>query len=110
MLAPIDQYGDFPLGNDWSVEGNSIISDENGPLYVRYVSSNITESSFDAIFAEAFSAALAMACCEELTNSQSKLAAVSNVYDFQINEAKKRGSIISPKPKLPVSSWISKRG
>ena len=109
MLAPSDQYGEFPEKHDWIVEGGEIISDESGPLLVRYVSSSITEALFDAIFAEAMAAALAMACCEELTNSQSKLDRVSQLYDFQINEAKKRGSILVQKNKIPASSWITAR-
>jgi hypothetical protein len=35
---------------------------------------------------------------------------VSQLYDFQINEAKKRGSILTQKARVPVSSWISSRG
>ena len=111
MLAPEDQdSNELQLKNDWIVEGGSILSDESSPLPIRYVSSNVLESQFDAIFAEALSAALALACCEELTNSQSKLDRVGTIYDFQINEAKKRGSILVQKARVPVSSWISARG
>lgn len=110
MLAPEDQDGDFPLKNDWIMEGGEIITDDSGPLLIRYVSSTVLESKFDAIFAEALSGALAMACCEELTNSQSKFDRMAQLYDFQINEAKKRGSILVQKARVPVSSWISARG
>lgn len=110
MLAPPDQYGSFPDSNDWTVEAGSIISDDAGPLKIRYVSSQVSESLFDAIFAEGLSAALAMATCEELTNSQSKLDHVSQLYDFQISLAKQRGSILIQKNRIPVASWISSRG
>ncbi len=110
MLAPEDQYGNFQLKNDWILEGGQIISDDPGPLLIRYVSNSVIESKFDAIFAEALSAALAIACCEELTNSQAKLDRVSQIYENQIQEAKQRGSILTQKPRLPVSSWISARG
>ncbi len=110
MLAPNDQYGDYPPQRDWIIEGGQIISDETGPLPLRYVSSDITEAQFDALFAEALSAALAGACGEELTNSQSKVDRAFQIYDMQINEAKKRGSILMQKQRAPVSSWISARG
>lgn len=110
MLAPEDQYGDFQLRNDWIMEGGRIISDEGGPLLIRYVSNSVIESQFDAIFAEAMSAALAIACCEELTNSQAKLDRVAQIYENQIQEAKQRGSILTQKPRLPIGSWISARG
>ena len=110
MLAPEDQYGELQQRNDWIIEGNSIISDENGPIYIRYVSRDITTNMFDAIFAEAFSAALAVSTCEDLTNSLAKLERVGAIYIDQIAIARKRGSILSQKPRLPVSSWISRRG
>lgn len=110
MLAPEDMYGTFPLKNDWILEGGQIISDDPGPLRIRYVSSATTENMFDALFAEAFSAALAISCCEELTNSQSKLDRVVQIYEEQMGLARKRGSILIQKPMAPVSSWISERG
>lgn len=110
MLAPEDQTSDLQLKNDWVVEGGSIITDDDGPLPIRYVCSSVLESQFDAIFAEALSAGLALACCEELTNSQSKLDRVGQIYDLQISEAKKRGSILVQKARVPVSPWLSMRG
>ncbi len=110
MLAPEDQYGDFPLKNDWIVEGTSIITDDSGPLYIRYVSSSITPDMFDAIFAEAYAAALAVATSEQLNQSNSKLQSAAAIYETQISLARRRGAILNPKQRLPVSPWISKRG
>lgn len=110
MLAPEDQDGQFPLNNGRIVEGGAIISDEDGPIKIRYVSANVSETLFDAIFAEMLSAALAIACGEELTNSQSKIQTAGAIYDEQVNLARKRGAILNPKPRVPVSSWISSRG
>jgi len=110
MLAPQDQYGEFNLANDWIIEGNNIVSDESGPIYIRYVSSDITENQYNPIFAEALSAALAIATGEELTNSAGKVQRAMFIYDNQISEARKNNSIISQKPRTPVSSWISARG
>ena len=111
MLAPIDNDGsDFQLKHDWVVENGAIITDDSAPLLIRYVSSNIQESSFDACFAEALSAALAINCCEELTNSQSKLDRVMALYEEQVGMARQRGAILIQKARVPVSPWISKRG
>lgn len=111
MLAPQDDgSNDYNVRRDWVLEAGHIISNESGPLLVRYVSSNVLESSFDAIFAEALSGALAIACCEELTNSQSKFDRVAAFYDEQIGLARQRGSILIQKGRVPVSPWISKRG
>ena len=111
MVAPDDDDGsDFMHRKDWVLEQGHIITDDSSPLYIRYVSNDIIESQFDAIFAEAMSAALAMACCEELTNSQSKFDRVAALYEMQINNAKQRGAILIRKARLPISPWISKRG
>ncbi len=109
MLAPPDQFDSFQLRNDWTIEGKQIISDDSGPILIRYVA-NIDESFFDAVFAEALSCALAISTCEELTNSNSKLANLISVYQEQISVAKRRGAILSQKPTLPLSPWISMRG
>lgn len=109
MLAPEDEFGDFPIKNDWIIEGNTIVTDDSAPLLIRYISSDVLESAFDAIFCEAFSAALAMACCEELTNSETKFNRVSGIYDFQIEKAKQRGSILIQKPRAPASPWLTAR-
>ena len=110
MLAPEDQLSDFPLANGWFIESGSIITNDASPLLIRYVSNSITESSFDALFAEAFAAALALATGEELTQSAGKIERAGAIYLEQIGLAKRRGSIINPKPRAPVSPWISMRG
>jgi hypothetical protein len=122
MLAPEYQLGsfsvtsgvnvadNFPLANDWIVEGEYILSDDDSPIDVRYVSNSVNESQFPMLFAEAFSAQLAVMTVEELTNSNTKLQNLIAIYDRQISMAKKRNFIMSPKPVAPVSPWISKRG
>jgi len=110
MLAPEDQDGDFPLRNDWQIEGGKILSNDSAPLDIRYVSNSVNESQFPSLFSEGFAAQLAVAVCEELTQSNTKLENAVAIYDSVINKAKKRNFIISPKSRAPVSPWISKRG
>lgn len=109
-LAPNETTYDNPNRRDWEIEGASIISDDDAPLPIRYVSSNITESSFSATFAEAFAAALALATCEEITNSNTKLQNISALYDAAVKRAKKRNDLQKAPVKSPTCSWISVRG
>ena len=109
MPAPDDQLSQFPDARSWIIEGDYILSNEDGPLKIRYVSSSVTESSFPALFAEALSAQLAVMTCEEITQSSSKLKNAITIYDRQINIAKKRNFIIIEKPRAPKSVWISAR-
>ena len=107
-LAPPDEDFNFNY-IDWQIEGTQIATDDSAPLYVRYVSSNITESMFDPCFAEALSAMLAMGTCEELTQSNTKLAAISKMYDDAIKSAKRNNAFENRPVNAPVDTWITKR-
>lgn len=109
FLAPNETTYCDPKRRDWQIEGLSIISVDKAPLEIRYVSSNIPESNFDVLFANALSAALAMTACEELTNSNTKLAAVAQRYDQLIKDAKKRNAIENAPVKAPTCSFITVR-
>lgn len=124
-LAPPDQYTTYSFGaipqrpntgsgyDDWSIENAdgvlSIASNMPAPLYIRYVSSNTPESMYDACFVEAFAASLAMATCEELTQSNTKLANFEKMYEAQMELAKKRGAFESKPTAPPVDTWILAR-
>lgn len=94
---------------DWEIEGLNVVSDDKAPLPFRYVSSSITESNFDALFAEVMSASLAMAACEELTNSNSKKADAQAVWSESIRQAKKINAIEKAPVKSPTCSFITVR-
>jgi hypothetical protein len=94
---------------DWQIEGNKIATNQVAPLNIRYVSSNVTESMFDPCFDEAFSAALAVMCCEELTQSNTKLQNISNIYDQAIEVAKKRNAFEGRPIQPPTDTFIIAR-
>lgn len=82
-------------------EGDKIVSNESGPLQLRYISdlsvlpAGITnmEELFDPLFANAVSMRLAAETCEELTGNNSKLDRVESAYTFFVNQARKVNSI-----------------
>lgn len=94
---------------DWQVEGQKIASNQVPPLNIRYVSSNVTESMFDPCFEEAFAAALAVMTCEELTQSNTKLAAISQIYDQAIEAAKKRNAFDGRPIQPPTDTYVIAR-
>lgn len=105
--------GSYPTYDDFQIENNNgtlaIVTDMAAPIYIRYISSQVTENLFDPCFAEAFSAALATDVCEELTQSNSKLANISQMYSDAIEKAKKRNSFESKPIAPPVERWITVR-
>lgn len=109
FLAPEETTRRNPRPRDWEIEGQAIISDDPSPINVRYVSTNITESMFDALFAEAFSASLAMAVCEELTNSNTKKTDARQYYGELISQARKRGAMENAPQRAPTCSFITVR-
>lgn len=117
-LAPLDPTfganGGGPISGppaitDWQIEGMQIASDDPAPINIRYITSSVTESMFDPNFSEAFAAKLATMCCEELTQSNSKLAAAGAVYDRAIERAKNRNSFENRPVQPQLDSWISAR-
>lgn len=109
FLAPEETTFIDPRRRDFNIEGTNIVSSMVSPLPIRYVSSNITESNFDPLFAEAFAVSLALATCEEITNSNTKKQMLAGDYDDMIKRAKKRNSIENAPVKSPTCSWITVR-
>lgn len=94
---------------DWEIEGNQIATNQQGPLNMRYISSDVTESMFDPCFAEAFAAALAGMTCEELTQSNTKLQNIAKIYDDAIELAKKTNAFEQRPKQPPTDSFIISR-
>lgn len=111
-LAPPDEDFNF-TSRDWQIENNGsgtvIATNDKGPLHVRFVSSAVTEAMFDVCFAEALAANLAYATCEELTQSNTKFAAISKVYDDAIEMARKRNAFEGRPQPAPIDEWLTKR-
>lgn len=107
-ISPVETSG-APAITDWQIEGNQIASNQTGPLQIRYVSADITESLFDVSFAEALSAALAGNTCEEITQSNTKIQVIGNIYADAIKQAKRRNAFENRPAMSPVDTWITSR-
>lgn len=107
LVHPDDTYNYNSI--DWQIEGLQIASDDAGPLNIRYVSSNITDNMMDSSFAEALSAMLALNTCEELTQSNTKLASIAKIYDDAIKSAKKNNAFENRPSKPSTDSWLTIR-
>ena len=127
MLAPPDQNPNYTFGaipvppvqpnsgmqyNDWQIEqmgndqGLAIATNDPSPLMFRYVSNDIAENSFDTCFAEAFAVRLAIEVCEELTQSNARLAALGTMYKEKMGTAKRRNAFEEQPVQPPVDSYI----
>jgi hypothetical protein len=111
--APDEVSFGLPDKHDYEIENFQdqlcIVSDEPAPLPIRYVSNSITEAAFSATFAEALAAALAMNCCEDITDSSTKRQNLERVYQASISRAKRRNDIQKAPRKSPQCSFLSVR-
>ena len=98
---------------DWLIEQHEsqrcVLTDDSAPLDVRYVADVTDPNLMDALFQESLAYAMAAAMCEELTQSNSKLEAVTGGYQFKVAEAK-RVNAIENVPTVPVEdTWVTVR-
>lgn len=91
-MAPLDPgYSD--ARDDFLFEGRDLLTDQSGPLYIRYVSDVQDAAQFDSMFADALSMRIAMELAEPLTQSATKQETCETAYSFFIAQARKVNAI-----------------
>jgi len=78
---------------DWKIEGQSILSDDGGPLEIIYLRDVTDPNVFDEAFIEAFACKLAMELAEKLTSSSEKRDRAQKEYQFALSEARRTNAI-----------------
>lgn len=107
ILPPYPE--DNSLSRDWIIEGRSILTDDSAPLNVRYVKDVTDPNTMDPLFREAFSAKLAEATCEEITQSNAKIDTAIKAYKTAIREAKRVNAIEQVPQESAEDTWITGR-
>ena len=98
---------------DWVIENigpeKAIITNDAGPLTIRYISRVSDTTLFDDNFTEMLACKMAMFMAEQITQSNSKIANISAQY----NEARKIARKMNAFEKIPFGgpedSWITAR-
>lgn len=113
---PSDWVRSLPLDPDYNsnqddrvIEGRNILTDESAPLDLRYVYDVTDANEMDALFREVLAAALAEAVCEEITQSNSKIATAIAAHTAAMAEARKANAFEKPAEKPPEDEWVTKR-
>ncbi len=107
-LLPPDPETNFN-DMDWIIEGRNIITNDGAPLDVRYIYDVTDPNEMDVLFREALAAKLAEQLCEEITQSNAKLAAANAAYKDVIAEAKRSNAIEKVAEKPPEDEWVTCR-
>lgn len=107
LLSPDPEvnYNDL----DYNIEGRSIITNESSPLNVRYIYDVTDPNIFDTLFRESLAAKLAEQLCEEITQSNTKVATAAAFYKDAIADAKRTNAIEKTAEMPPEDTWVTIR-
>lgn len=98
------------LNKDWLIEGRKILTDEGGPLNLRYTKKVEDVSLMDPLFQEVLSCRMAIEMCEELTQSNSKKESLKDDYKNAVREARRSNAIERIAQQPPEDEWVTVRG
>lgn len=74
--------------DDWELEGNYVVSNDNGPIMFRFVADFVDVTQMDDMFCEGLGYRIALAVCEPLTQSTQKKQAIASEYQKFMGEAR----------------------
>lgn len=95
--------------SDWEFEGQKILTNDDAPLYLRYVTQISDPTVMDALFRELLSTTMALEMCEELTQSNSKKESLRNDRNEILAAARRAGSMETQPSTSPDDDWITAR-
>ena len=96
-------------GQEYVLEGKYILSNQAGPLKLRYLSRVTDPVQFDTAFDMAFSAYLAYLVAEPLTASAEQKQMAYNDYRNAVKDAVIANAIENPPESLADQTWILAR-
>lgn len=110
-ILKVPDLNDYRTGGneDWSIEGQMILSNLSAPLRIRYIARVTDTSQYAPDFCEALSARLAFEAAERLTQSDSKKQLAWQHYKNALRDAlRARAMEISPQSQSE-GSWVTAR-
>lgn len=107
LLPPYPEDNEWDL--DWQIEGRKIYTDDDAPLKIRYIKDVDDANLFDPLFREMLAARVALAVCEPLTQSNTKIARINRMYEDMLREAKRANAIEKPAQQPPEDPWVTVR-
>jgi hypothetical protein len=108
MLVPPDWDRNF-FGRQWQIEGGFICCDDDAPLHVIYIADITDTTLMDALFREMLAAKMGEQMSEQLTQSNSKIAACNANYKTAEARAKKANAFENNPADAPLDLYITTR-
>ncbi len=101
------------IGNDWVLEQHegamAILTNDDAPLDVRYIAKVTNAVLFDPCFLEMLACKIAWHTCEDITQSNTKKAALVEEYQYHRAEARRTNAFEVLPQEEPEDSWLAAR-
>jgi hypothetical protein len=101
------------LGLDWHLEqhegGLAILSNDGAPLEIRYLAKVTNPVLFDPAFVEMLACKIAWHVCEDITQSNTKKAALMEEYREHKAEARRTNAFEVAHTPEPLDEWLVAR-
>lgn len=94
---------------DWLLEGDYIVTRDVDPIMYRFVADITNVREMTALFSEYLAARVALETCQRITQSDSKLQAISNIYQHHKAQSKIANGIETGPTEPPLDDWIATR-
>lgn len=110
--AGVVSYLGAPGGNassDWELEGGYIVTADSPVIILRFVADIQDVALMDPMFCEGLGARIGLEICEPLTQSDSKLGTISQIYKTFMNEARCINGIESGPIEPPLDDYLACR-
>lgn len=95
--------------DDWNFEGNYLVSAFGDPLALRFVADITDVTAMDPMFCEGLAFRIALAVCEPLTQSASKLATIAQEYKLFMSDARLVDAIEAGPVESPLDDFLACR-
>lgn len=101
------------LNLDWHLERHEgqlcLLTSDTNVLPIRYLARITDPTAFDPCFVQMFACKLAWQCCERITQSNTKRAAMMEEYQFHKADARRTNAFEMPVQPQPVDEWLTGR-
>lgn len=108
-LRVLDVYGADERNEPWKVEGRTIRTNLEAPLYISYIARVDDPAQFDVLFVKALAARLATELAYPLTASASMMDMASRLYTGALAEARVTDAQEGSSDAVLATDWIDVR-
>lgn len=107
LLKPDPEYNFNTL--DWEIESGMIFTNFEAPLRVRCLLDVLNVGLWSPLFFETLACKMAFEMCEEITQSNTKKAALKTDYEDSVKEARRSNAFQDVAGQLPDDTYLTAR-